>query len=235
MLDRITADPEKMGGVPCIRGLRIPVSMIVGMVADGMSRDEILDDYPDLVAEDIEQALKYATHLADGSRTITYKEPKSLFEIMISCTPLLVSLLSVAIAFYSYDFTVSYYSDSGETTLLPPSGYAIIRGIRHFRSDHLVLPMEWKNTSGQSVLIRHPTLILREKDSQGGESDRELEFPLAGEYQNISDFEFEKNFVIKRSFILETHSISLRTFVFHIEKWWDENSDNYDFRFLPGT
>jgi uncharacterized protein (DUF433 family) len=66
MLDRITADPEKMGGVPCIRGLRIPVSMIVGMIADGMSRDEILDDYPDLEAEDISQALRYAAYLAKG-------------------------------------------------------------------------------------------------------------------------------------------------------------------------
>ena len=49
-----------MGGVPCIRGLRIPVATVVGMVADGMSRQEILAAYPDLEAEDIEQALGYA-------------------------------------------------------------------------------------------------------------------------------------------------------------------------------
>ena len=49
-----------MGGVPCIRGLRIPVATIVGMVADGMTRDEILTAYPDLEAADIEQALRYA-------------------------------------------------------------------------------------------------------------------------------------------------------------------------------
>lgn len=57
---RITVEPEKMGGVPCIRGLRIPVATIVGIVADGMSRKEILKAYPDLVEEDIRQALKYA-------------------------------------------------------------------------------------------------------------------------------------------------------------------------------
>jgi len=58
--DRITARAEQMGGVPCIRGLRIPVATVVGMVADGMSTQEILDSYPDLEAEDVEQALRYA-------------------------------------------------------------------------------------------------------------------------------------------------------------------------------
>ena len=49
-----------MGGVPCLRGLRIPVATIVGMIADGMSHDEILQAYPDLVAEDVREALTYA-------------------------------------------------------------------------------------------------------------------------------------------------------------------------------
>ena len=57
---RITVDPKQMGGVPCIRGLRIPVATIVGMVADGMSYDEILDAYPDLESEDIREALHFA-------------------------------------------------------------------------------------------------------------------------------------------------------------------------------
>lgn len=49
-----------MGGVPCIRGLRIPVATVVGMVADRMGTQEILTAYPDLEAEDVEQALRYA-------------------------------------------------------------------------------------------------------------------------------------------------------------------------------
>jgi len=49
-----------MGGVPCIRGLRIPVATVVGMVADGTSNAEIIDAYPDLEAEDIMGALRYA-------------------------------------------------------------------------------------------------------------------------------------------------------------------------------
>jgi uncharacterized protein (DUF433 family) len=58
--DRITVRADKMGGVPCIRGLRIPVATVVGMIADGMERDEILAAYPDLEPADIEQALRYA-------------------------------------------------------------------------------------------------------------------------------------------------------------------------------
>jgi uncharacterized protein (DUF433 family) len=57
---RITVDPRQMGGVPCIRGLRIPVATIVGMVADGMAEAEILAAYPDLEREDIREALRYA-------------------------------------------------------------------------------------------------------------------------------------------------------------------------------
>ena len=57
---RITADPKQMGGVPCIRGLRIPVATIVGMIADGMSEAEILAAFPDLKREDIQEALRYA-------------------------------------------------------------------------------------------------------------------------------------------------------------------------------
>ena len=57
---RITIDSRQMGGVPCIRGLRIPVATIVAMVADGMSAAEILDAYPDLEPEDIREALRYA-------------------------------------------------------------------------------------------------------------------------------------------------------------------------------
>lgn len=57
---RITVNPNQMGGTLCIRGLRIPVATVVGMVADGMTTEEILKAYPDLEAEDIREALAYA-------------------------------------------------------------------------------------------------------------------------------------------------------------------------------
>jgi uncharacterized protein (DUF433 family) len=58
--ERITVDPDQMGGVPCIRHLRVPVATIVGLLADGVADAEILADYPDLEAEDIREALRYA-------------------------------------------------------------------------------------------------------------------------------------------------------------------------------
>jgi uncharacterized protein (DUF433 family) len=57
---RITVDPNQMGGMPCIRGLRIPVATVVGMVAEGMTEAQILDAYPDLEREDIREALRFA-------------------------------------------------------------------------------------------------------------------------------------------------------------------------------
>ena len=57
---RVTVDPKQMGGMPCVRGLRIPVATVVAMVADGMSADEILAAYPDLERDDIAEALQYA-------------------------------------------------------------------------------------------------------------------------------------------------------------------------------
>ena len=58
--ERITIDPNQMGGLPCIRGLRIPVATVVGMVADGMTHEEILQAYPDLQKADVTEAIRYA-------------------------------------------------------------------------------------------------------------------------------------------------------------------------------
>ncbi len=58
--DRITTDPDQMGGLPCMRGLRIPVAAVVDMVAEGMTVAEIIGNYPDLEPEDVEEALHYA-------------------------------------------------------------------------------------------------------------------------------------------------------------------------------
>ena len=57
---RITVDPDRMGGVPCIRDLRIPVATVVSLVAEGCTTEEILAGYPDLESEDIREALHYA-------------------------------------------------------------------------------------------------------------------------------------------------------------------------------
>ena len=64
---RITVDPAKMGGVPCIRGLRIPVATVIAMIADRMSEEEILAAYPDLEAGDIRQSLHFAARAVQKS------------------------------------------------------------------------------------------------------------------------------------------------------------------------
>jgi uncharacterized protein (DUF433 family) len=63
-LDRITHDPQVMGGKPCIRGMRVTAGMVLGMLAAGHSREEILDLYPYLEAEDIRAVLEYAAFQA---------------------------------------------------------------------------------------------------------------------------------------------------------------------------
>lgn len=59
-LERITTNPDVMGGVPCIRGLRVPVATIVGMVTDGMTVDEILAEYPYTERADVLAAMRYS-------------------------------------------------------------------------------------------------------------------------------------------------------------------------------
>jgi uncharacterized protein (DUF433 family) len=63
--DRITSDPNVLGGKACVRGMRIAVSLVVNLVANGMSAEEIIEEYPDLEPEDIQAALRYAAWAAE--------------------------------------------------------------------------------------------------------------------------------------------------------------------------
>jgi len=65
LIERITIEPGKCGGRPCIRGLRIRVKDVLGLLAAGASHQEILDDYPDLEDDDIFAALNYAAEQSD--------------------------------------------------------------------------------------------------------------------------------------------------------------------------
>lgn len=66
-LARITFDPKVMGGKPCIRGMRVTVGMIVGLLATGHTKDEVLEAYPYLEEEDVREALAYAAWRAEES------------------------------------------------------------------------------------------------------------------------------------------------------------------------
>ncbi len=65
LLDRITINPEQCGGRPCIRGMRIRVSDVLDLFAAGLTTDQILDELPDLKAEDLQAVLKYAAQRLD--------------------------------------------------------------------------------------------------------------------------------------------------------------------------
>jgi len=67
LLERITIDPERMHGRPCIRGLRITVADVLSLLSAGDTREQILADYPYLESADIDAALAYAASLADRS------------------------------------------------------------------------------------------------------------------------------------------------------------------------
>ena len=65
--DRITFESDVMGGRACIRGMRVTVSLVVNLVASGMSVDEIIEEYPYLEPDDVRQALRYAAWLAEDA------------------------------------------------------------------------------------------------------------------------------------------------------------------------
>ncbi len=73
-LDRITTDPDRMGGVPCIRDLRVTVSMVLGQLAGGRTIEQLLSDYPYLEREDIVAALEYAAE-AVNEREVPVARP----------------------------------------------------------------------------------------------------------------------------------------------------------------
>jgi uncharacterized protein (DUF433 family) len=82
--ERITTDPDVMGGLPCIRGLRMPVATVVAMVADGTSVAQIIDDFPYLTAEDVAEALRYAAEAVRG-RELPLRHPARGFCLTRTC------------------------------------------------------------------------------------------------------------------------------------------------------
>lgn len=73
--DRITFDPNVLGGKACIRGMRIAVSLVVNLLANGMTAQEILEEYPDLETEDLQQALRYAAWTTEDTIFVPARVP----------------------------------------------------------------------------------------------------------------------------------------------------------------
>jgi len=112
------------------------------------------------------------------------------------------------------------------------TGYGVIREMpdEGFPSDHLILPIDWENTSVRSRVVRKPFVVLKEVVTNG----KELRFLLGGEYPTISSKAFTEEYNRKSSFMVEPRSITSKVLVFHIENWWDEDNDFYRFRFNSG-
>lgn len=151
-------------------------------------------------------------------------------ESILPIVALVISILALGIAVFLLLRDIS----PGKVTPLEPSGYAIIRGFAPIPSDHLVLPLEWQNSGGKSVLVRNPYLILRELDSDDEETGTSYRFTMEGEFSEISTRAFSGPHSIARSFMLDPHSLSLKVQIFHIENWWDDTDNLYDFRFKSG-
>lgn len=154
-----------------------------------------------------------------------------------------IALFALFISAASFVFTLCLNSAIGEVRLLQLSAYAVIRGmgieqgIGGFPSDHLVLPLQWKNASGGPVVIQQPELMLKEL-REGEESGTEHVFTLAGEYPDISTQSFSNRYSHKNSLLIDKKSVSFNTLVFHHKYYWDrngiQNKEGYNFRFKAG-
>jgi hypothetical protein len=162
-----------------------------------------------------------------------------------------IAIAALIVSVLSAGYTIYRSSSFGEITPLEPSGYAIVRGVDPafegepkpgegvgvgpWPSDHVVLPMEWSNSSGSSELVRDPVLIFSELDQNGEPTGRKIEFFLVGELPEISATAFnninEKPYTFTNTLVLDPHSVSQRFLVFRVEDW---EGKNHCFRFHQG-
>jgi len=163
-----------------------------------------------------------------------------------------VAILALCVSFFSVMLSWYWNSPMGDVRPLEPSGYAIIRGIDPtfegeakqgeglgvgpFPSDHVVLPLEWANNSGSSILVKEPMLVFHRLDRSGKPTGDELRFFLVGEFPEMSAQVFNnvntKPHTFKNSIVIEPHTVLQTVSVFRIEGWFKE--PNQCFRFIPG-
>ncbi|MCB2213835.1 hypothetical protein KQH50_00425 [bacterium] len=148
----------------------------------------------------------------------------------ISFIALIVSIITLLL-----NLLLNWQSISaGSIETLSPPDYAVIRGLSSYPSDHLVIPIEWNNTTKKNVSIRKPYITLAELDSNNERTGTEYIFLMEGEFPEISMLAFSDYHKISKSFILEAKTLSTKVMLFHIENWWDDSHPNYDFRFKSG-
>jgi len=166
--------------------------------------------------------------------------------IGVSILALIVSATSVFLSWY-------WNSPIGDVRPIEPSGYAIMRGIDPtfegepepgiglglgpYPSDHIILPLEWANNSGNSILVKEPVLLLHKLGRDGEPTGSVYRFFLVGEFPETSAKVFNhantEPHTFKNSLIIEPHTVMESVSVFRVAKWWS-GQPNECFRFIPG-
>ncbi len=164
----------------------------------------------------------------------------------VSVLALVVSATSVFLSWY-------WNSPIGDVRPIAPSGYAIIRGldptfegepgpreglgVGPYPSDHIVLPLEWANNSGSSILVKEPVLILHALGRNGEPTGSTYKFFLVGEFPEMSAEVFSdantEPHTFKNSLIIEPHTVLQSVAVFRVARWWS-GQPNECLRFIPG-
>lgn len=150
----------------------------------------------------------------------------------------IISVVAVVFSGISLIFTLVRNSALGEVGPVEPSAYGVVRGVDRVQgigphpSDHLLLPIEWKNASGRTAIVKQPRLTLQKLSKEGKKVGTEIVFTLAGEYPDVSTESFQERYSHKSAILIEPRSVTTNTLVFHIEDFWIENGGRY-FRFAP--
>jgi hypothetical protein len=145
--------------------------------------------------------------------------------ITISIWALAISIIALTLSsMYTFWDKIS----PPNVKVYPPPGYTIIRELADDPSDHLVIPFEFENKGGTTAIIRNPSLVLHDVNS-----DAIIVYKHAGIFNEISFKEFSEiyGYVFRRSILVEPHSVTSVYLVFHILKWWKKDSDYYIYRF----
>lgn len=143
-----------------------------------------------------------------------------------------ITVATLLISIYGFDVASDKILHEALTTLAPPSGYTIVRGLDGFPSDHIIISVDWHNSWKQKrEIIRQPYLIMNN-------SSATYKFYFVGEFPQFSRryFANEYNADLSRSgtFIIQPKSVSTHAIVFQIDNYWNNKSPNYKFRFVPG-
>jgi hypothetical protein len=169
--------------------------------------------------------------------------------------PLAISLSILALVVSAASVFLSWYWNSpiGDVRPIEPSGYAIMRGldptfegepgpreglgVGPYPSDHIVLPLEWANNSGSSILVKEPVLLLHKLGPDGEPTGSVYRFFLVGEFPEMSAKVFNdantEPHTFKNSLIIEPHTVMQSVSVFRVAKWWG-GQPNQCLRFIPG-